>query len=95
MKKQPPLNTPAKTAVSIIRPTATVIIEIQGVTHRMTEAEAKDLHAKITSALGIFPSLLQQPRQDQTCPFPSSCLPNHWLSPTPTRPYWDDNKIMC
>ena len=94
MKKQTTPKPPAKTSVSIVRPLATVTIEIQGATHKLTEAEAKDLHTKLSSALGILPPQLQQPRQDEASPFIPR-LPDHWLNPTKRLPYWDQNKIMC
>lgn len=53
-----PKSTPAKIETTIERPVlpqATVTITINGQTHKLTEDEAKELHAKLTKTLGIEP----------------------------------------
>ncbi len=95
--KKPKDKTPVKTNVSIVRPEATVTIVIQGQTHKLTEAEAGELHAKLGKALGIPATLIRPQPCDRAPPFRPLPPPQYWLSPTPAnpRPYWDDNKIMC
>ena len=85
-----------KTNVSIVRPEATVTIVIQGQTHKLTEAEAKDLHGKLGTALGIPATLIMPRRPDQAAPCRPPFHPQ-WLQHAPAnpRPYWDEHKIMC
>lgn len=80
--------------VSIVRPPAEVTITIKGVTHKLTEAEAKEIHSKLGLALDIFPPMIEPVRRDPLPP--GACFPQ-WLAPPlePVRPWRDDNKIMC
>ena len=56
--------------VTIDRPPAVVTIVIQGTTHKLTEQEARDLHQRLATTLGLGVNV----RQDQ---FP----PARWHQP--------------
>lgn len=75
------------TKVSIVRPEATVSIEINGIPHKLTEAEAKELHTKLTSVLNI------QPPQDLSEIYRRISENHKWSNqaipaPPPIRPFY-------
>lgn len=51
-------NPAPKIETSIVRPAATVTIIINGKSHELSEADARDLHAKLGETLGIEPALI-------------------------------------
>ena len=81
MEKKPRNKTvKPPTKVSIVRPEATVSIEINGIPHKLTEVEAKELHAKLTSVLNI------QPPQDLYDIYRRINREAHWDKTTPALP---------
>jgi hypothetical protein len=90
------------TKVSIVRPEATVSIEINGIPHKLTEAEAKELHTKLTSVLNIQPpeNLREIYRRisenhkwnDQAIPAPPPIRP---LYIQPSHPQFRPGEVIC
>ena len=82
-----------KPQVTIVRPEATVTVVIQGTTHTMSEAEARELHHKLTTVLNIQPTVhseRERYRHPAQWPFPQFTRQS---DPLPQLP--PDMRPMC
>lgn len=85
----------AKIDTAITRPAATVTITINGQAHKITEAEAKELHAKLGKTLGIEPEKVfvekQVPWRERPAQWNAPYIPPAFIAPLPERPF----RITC
>lgn len=80
-----------KIDTAITRPAATVTITINGQQHKLTEAEANELHAKLTKTLGIEPEkvFLRKPAR-----WPEIPVIPKYVDP-PVDPFNRPYRIIC